>query len=161
MYRFAEQYHLCWMVETMRGLRTHPTPHCKQKQIRVDSAAVHAHIHVQRVVPSKASCTGIVPRRVHDAQGIAQTVLQVHTGSDPDGISYLTCILHRTRMDSGKPKGCRCILRAGLDTATARHRGVQSIQHAGMVKPWTRFERKVLVPDAPYVRNIFIYCSCK
>ena len=49
------------------------------------------------------------------------------------------------------------ILHAGLDTATARHRGAQSIQHVGMVKPWTQFERKSVVLGASYAGNIFIY----
>ena len=90
----------------IQGLRISKAKNHEQERVRANPAAVRADVHVQRVVLGKVPCTGIISYCVHDAQGVAQAVPQVHTGSRPDGISYLTCSMRRTGRDQGQPKGC-------------------------------------------------------
>ena len=103
---FAEQYRSRWRGDSIQGLRIGKAKNHEQERVCTNPAAVRADVHVQRVVPGKVPCTGIISYCVHDAQGVAQAVPQVHTGSRPDGISYLTCSLRRTGRDQGQPKGC-------------------------------------------------------
>ena len=91
-----------------------------QEQASANPAVVCAVVRVQRVVSGKdlaqASCHAACT-----VQGTAQDILQVHTGSKPDGIPGLTCILHRTCMNLGQSKNCLHMQCISLDVVMAGH----------------------------------------